>query len=84
VDKEIKKMRKLVDFMRKQGVLTLKTSEMELSLSPIAMFPVEHSEEHNSDSNKIHPSLKPISELDLALWSSPGYIPEVSDAHHNS
>jgi len=74
MDKDIKKMRKLVDFMRKQGVLTLKTQEMELSLSPLAVFPVEHLE--GEPVTKEPSPIPEMSDLEIALWSSPGAIPK--------
>lgn len=72
MDKDIKKMKKMVDFMRKQGVLTLKTPEMELRLSSAAIFP----------ENKLIPepetktSEREFTEEEILLWSSPGHIPD--------
>ena len=42
MDSELKKLKKLATFMKKEGILTYKTPEIELHLSPVAVF---HKEE---------------------------------------
>ena len=76
MDKDIKKMKKMVDFMRKQGVLTLKTQEMELQLSPLAVFPDEHKKDQIEEAQQTQ--IPKLSDLDIALWSSPGALPEMN------
>lgn len=70
MDKDIKKLKKLVDFMRKQGVLTVKLDEMEIQLSPGALFPHEASETPESPDKQMQ--APDLTYEELALWSAPG------------
>jgi hypothetical protein len=71
MDKDIKKMRKMVDFMRKQGVLTLKTPEMELNLIREAI----HLEVEPLETSPQEKEERPMSDIDIALYSAPGWVP---------
>lgn len=72
MDKDLRKMKKMVDFMRKQGVLTLKTPEMELRISSAAIFPENKLIPEEEKTNSEHQ----FTEEEIILWSSPGSIPE--------
>jgi hypothetical protein len=65
-------IKKLVDFLRKQGVSHLKSGEFEISLSPSALFPQKPAKESQSDHI---PTEGTFSEEDALFWSSAG-IPE--------
>ena len=69
MDKDIKKLKKLVDFMRKQGVLYTKLENIELELSPSALFPEENKQ--IPEENKETLTSPPMTDLELALWSAP-------------
>lgn len=72
MDAQIKKLRKLVKFCREQGVLSVKTSEIELSLAPAALFPkvdnVPHGTSETIETDEMAPE-------DILLWSAPGVEP---------
>ena len=85
MDDDLKKLRKVTAFMRKQGVLRVKTAELEIELSPAALTHGEEPTEH------LPPTLSepqvpreptdderalglPAGGLDLIDWSSPGAL----------
>jgi hypothetical protein len=72
VDKDIKKMKKLVDFMRKQGVLCMKLDDLEIELSPSALFPEEKLQAEPEQSDPNIPTAHELTLEEIALWSAPG------------
>ncbi len=73
MDADLKKLRKLTRFMQSQGVLSVKTSEIEVHLSPAAIF---HKEAATSaDSSDSVQAESPFTEADALFWSVPGLIP---------
>ncbi len=77
MDADLKKIKKLVTFMRKQGVLTLKQADIELSLSPASLQ--MDFDDHMPKVETINESeLKsPYDETDMLFWSAPGLNDEV-------
>lgn len=83
MDADFKNLKKLTAFMRKQGLLRVKTAEIELELSPSAIL-------HEDTSPALKPgpeheavAVQTAEELQLGLpagtmerinWSSPGYM----------
>lgn len=71
MDTEIKKWKKITRFMQKQGILCLKTPEIEIQLAPRALL---------HETIEVLPEEKEISkepesqytENDQLFWSSPG------------
>lgn len=69
MDDKIKNLRKLVKFCREQGVLSVKTAEIELTLAPAALFPqVKNVPRETSDAIETDE----MSPEDVLLWSAPG------------
>jgi hypothetical protein len=74
VDSELKKIRKWVQFMRKEGVLTLKSQGIELSLAPHALFPDSATPEAPIplSSESAPAASEAFSEDQILFWSAPG------------
>lgn len=73
MDDTLKKAKKLARFMREQGILSLKTQEIEMALSPQAIFP------KTPDTSKDQ-ELESPDPMDTLLWSAPGLDPEQEHA----
>lgn len=74
MDADLKKMKKLARTMRKEGVLVYKTPEIELSLSPSAVFKEEAEPRAQSDSPDNETDPNALSPEDILLWSAGGAI----------
>jgi hypothetical protein len=74
MDADLRKVKKLVAFMRKEGVLTLKQGDIELSLSPMAIL---HEPAVQSKESESIPEVK-YSDDDVLFWSSPGNLNEAN------
>lgn len=74
MDGDLKKIKKLVSFMRKAGVLQLKQEGIELSISPQALFP-ETKPKKTDSAVSSSPEDQANQELSNLLWSAPGYVP---------
>lgn len=70
----LKELEKIVKFCRKQGILSLKHSGFEISLSPSALFPTKPNKETGSDDIKVNDAFSPE---DALYWSSAG-IPDTT------
>jgi hypothetical protein len=75
VDKDLLKIRKLVAFMRKEGVLSLKMEGIELNLAQAALLPDEPSKK-SAEPEPTQPDQTQYTDLDWALWSAPGLQPD--------
>lgn len=64
---DLKKIKKLIKLMRTEGVLALKQGEIELSLSPAALFPKDR---QDSESTENATQGTPYTEDDLINWSN--------------
>lgn len=74
MDIEIKKLKKMTRFMQKQKILSLKTREIEIQLSPDAFsgnFEEIQLPETETKEAVNHPL---FTEEDTLLWSSPGVL----------
>lgn len=70
MDAQLKKLKKLTKFMQSNGVLVMRTPEMELELHPSALFRDEKRPiEATQASEDLRPEFAPE---DLLLWSAPG------------
>lgn len=69
MDTEIKKLKKLTKFMQKSGVLSLKTSDYEITLTPQSLFQEEKALTPDSPIQEDPPE---FTAEDLLLWSAPG------------
>lgn len=75
MDTDLKKLKKLVLFCRKNGVLSLKQGEIEISLSPAAMEP----ESVTPQTTEPDAPLKPeYAAEDMLFWSAPGFPEEAN------
>lgn len=90
MDSELKKLKKLAAFMKKEGVLTYKTPEIELHLSPAALLreddkkpnasPGAEDELQEPKQNDIERALGLQAGASKALfWSTPGLFPEEAE-----
>jgi hypothetical protein len=77
---DIKNLKKVIKLMRKEGVLELKTPEIEMKLTPDAIEPLarETPISQTTDSSNEN-EIPAYSDLDTLFWSSPGYVPEDSN-----
>lgn len=70
MDAEIRKLKKLTKFMKKEGITSLKTADIELSIDPKFMFPVEQStSQPTTDEIKEEPT---YTDEEILMWSAPG------------
>lgn len=73
MDDTLKKVRKLTEYMRKSGILSLKAEGIELTLSPGAIA---------LPNPGLEPNLTPaepehiLTEEEILFWSAPGTLPE--------
>lgn len=75
MDDSTKKLKKITKYARENGLLSVKMDGIEITLSPNALFHVEHPKDNDEE---IESSPEPNLEGDaLALWSAPGNIPEL-------
>lgn len=72
MDADFRKIKKLTDFMKKSGLLSLKIKDIELNLAPAAVFHVEPKNKDPIEEPKPEPQL---TDEDLMFWSAPGYLP---------
>lgn len=77
MDADLRKIKRYTKMMKKEGVLVIKTPELEIQLSPLAVF---HEELKITDevtqTSKEPPT--PFTEQDILFWSTPGHIPEAT------
>ena len=81
MDADLKKLKKLTKFMRDNGVLSVKTAEIEMSLAPQALFPVEQAQQVEADTSSDIISKPLYTDQEILLWSSPGHNPEIEETH---
>ena len=82
MDAEYKKLKKIVSFMKKEGVLNYKSPSFEVSLSPMAIRPNEAAADIQTpepESNRVD---NQYSEQDALFWSAPGSEEPLSDGTH--
>lgn len=73
-----KNIKKLIRAMRQEGVLRLKTPEIELELAPEAIQPKHVAQALETQETNAEPK---YTEEDVLLWSSPGYVPGLPGAN---
>lgn len=78
MDQDIKKLKKLVRFMRETGVLELKQPNLELKLAPGALFP-EGKRPPSVAPQADEQSEQPYTEEEILMWSSAG--PNLEETH---
>jgi hypothetical protein len=71
MDADAKKMKKLARIMREQGILSYKTKDFEITVSPAALFPVEQLP--NNQQSADHPIDSPVDPMEALLWSAPDF-----------
>lgn len=69
MDTDLKKMKKITKFMQKEGILFLKTAELELHLTPAALL---QDKPMDMPDQKAEVPESVFSEEDALFWSSPG------------
>jgi hypothetical protein len=80
MDLDLKKLRKITLFMKKEGVLSLKTQNIEISLSQSSLsFPKENSKKKKFTDEKLEEEEKNYTDEQILMWSSPGFIPTEID-----
>lgn len=67
---DIKKLKKITRFMRKEGVLVLKTPEIELQISPSKLFHVERKQKLNQSAATETVETQQPTEEELLFYSS--------------
>lgn len=73
MDQEIKKLKNLAKTMRKEGVLTYKTPQIEISLSPYAIEPMREKPATTGLLKDVTHATNPqFDSQDTLLWSAPG------------
>lgn len=72
MDDNLAKVKKLIKLMKKEGILSLKQGDIELSLHPSAL------DQQGPDLSDAPTEAEPTqyTEDQILNWSSPGYIPE--------
>lgn len=83
MDAELKKIKKLTAFMRKAGILSLKSGDLELSLSP-NVFHEEHTHPSNdasSDAPEVPQQV--LTDEEILFWSAPGALPGEPESELN-
>lgn len=70
---QFKNIRKLTAFMKKAGLISIKTADIELNLHPSALFPEPKSKTTDSDNTPIETPDAYTAE-DVLYWSSPSYV----------
>lgn len=74
MDNDLKKIRKLTQFMREKGLLKLKMAQIELELHPAALLNSDPSPPNKTESKQED---KPeFSHEDMMFWSAPGNVSE--------
>lgn len=83
MDADFRNLKKLTAFMRKQGLLRVKTAQIELELSPSAILHEDPSPALKTEPEHETITVQSAEELALGLpagsmdrinWSSPGYM----------
>lgn len=82
MDSDLKKLRKTVRFMREHGLLKVKTPEMELELSPSAIFPESGKKPQADNAPSEVETQDEFSEEDKLFWSSPASYPLAPSEEH--
>lgn len=77
MDADLKKLKKVTAFMRKQGILNYKTPELELSLAPAALITEPLSQAEPSQTEDLKPEFSPE---EMLFWSAPGLHPDLEQA----
>lgn len=72
---DTKELKKLVKFLRSEGISELKSGDFSISLSPAALFPQKPGKETQSEHI---PTESQFSEEDALFWSSAGIPPEAN------
>lgn len=76
MDINIKKAKKIIQFMRKEGVSHLKTSELDVTISLNHLPPKKKSKKESyPEEEKIKNN---YTEEEVLFWSSPGMLDEVN------
>ena len=74
MDRELQKLKKITKFMRDHGVLSVKTPEIEIHISPSALIlhtndnPNKQKEQYQ---DQLSPQEKHDQEMVILLWSAP-------------
>lgn len=68
MDADLKKIKKLTLFMKKEGLLSIKSKDFELTLSPTALFQEDPPKPTPEAKEEPHGQL---SHEDTLMWSSP-------------
>jgi hypothetical protein len=69
---DIKELKKLTEFCRKNGIISLKKGDFEINLSPASLFPHKPRQEDNTDPI----TENPYTDEQMMMWSSAGIAPE--------
>lgn len=78
MDKDLQKIKKLTLFMKKEGLLSLKHGDIELNLSPQALFHTEQTAAP-AENNKQEETLSQFTPEQIMLWSAPNYVTEETE-----
>lgn len=75
MDEDFKKIKKIVSFMKKEGVLSLKLKDFDLSVSPSFLNHHQNKKSKKESLNEKIEEEKQYSDEEILMWSSPGYLP---------
>lgn len=73
MDQDLKKIKKLTAFMKKEGLISLKSGDIELELSVATAFHVEQAD--LPPESPATPEKPQYTDEELLMWSAPGYVP---------
>ena len=76
MDDELERIKKLTAFMRKAGLLTLKSGNLELCLSPQVFHEEQNTQASGSSPSEDAALKSQFSEEEILFWSSPGVLPD--------
>lgn len=71
MDADLKKIKKLTEYMKKNGLLSLKVADIELNLDPRIVFQAEHSPDTTPEVKE-----EPQDPMATLLWSTQDIPPE--------
>lgn len=78
MDKELKRIKKLTAFMKKAGILNLKSGDLELSLTPDSFHEEQSAALKQEDATSDAAIKSQFTDEEVLFWSSPGVLPDTN------
>lgn len=80
---DLKTLQKLAKLMQKEGILRIKHPDLEIELSPLAIFKPSPKKVNQILNAPLEQSEPELTDMDRLLWSSPGHIAENLNGNQN-